>query len=141
VPQGLLLAVSAVSTVRVIYSVSRVDFSVVLLLLHGPLTMRLKESSPDFRSLNACVSDREQICHYLGLFHSNLLNSLDVVTSIVKGIDDLDVLDIRGSVPSAAKIFQVVPEDFIMLLSHNLQSLSSRWMLIHALEVPDEHDT
>jgi hypothetical protein len=60
--RGLLLAISTVSTVSVILaisSVSRVDFSVVLLLLHRPLATRLKKSSLDFGSLNAYVSDYE----------------------------------------------------------------------------------
>jgi hypothetical protein len=46
-----------VSMILAISSVSRVDFSVVLLLLRGLLATRLKKSSPGFESLNACVSD------------------------------------------------------------------------------------
>jgi hypothetical protein len=60
--RGLLLAISTVSTVSVILaisSVSRVDFSVVLLLLRRPLATRLKKSSLNFVSLNAYVSDYE----------------------------------------------------------------------------------
>jgi hypothetical protein len=41
----------------------------------------------------------------------------------VEGVADLDVLDIRDSVPSIAEIFHVVPETLIMLLSDGLQSL------------------
>jgi hypothetical protein len=57
--QGLLLAVYVVSVILAISSVSRVDFSVVLLLLRDPLATRLEKSSPGFESLNACVSDHE----------------------------------------------------------------------------------
>jgi hypothetical protein len=46
--RGLLLAVFVVSAILAISSVSRVDFPVVLLLLRGPLAMRLKKSSPSF---------------------------------------------------------------------------------------------
>jgi hypothetical protein len=95
--RGLLLMISTVSVISVILAispVSRVDFSVILLLLHGPLTMRLKKSSPCFRSLDACVRDCEHIGYYLGLLHGDLLHSLDVADSFMKGVDDLDVLDI-----------------------------------------------
>jgi hypothetical protein len=34
----------------------------------------------------------------------------------MKGIDDLDVLDVRDSVPGIAEMFHVVPEAFIMFL-------------------------
>jgi hypothetical protein len=104
--QGLLLAVSvisAVSTILVISSISHVDFPVVLLLLCGPLATRLKKWSLYFRILNACVSDCEQIDHYLGLLHGDLLHSLDVVDSVAEGVDDLDVLDIRDNIPGVAE--------------------------------------
>jgi hypothetical protein len=63
-------------------------------------TVRLKKSSLGFGSHDACVSDHEQIGHRLGLFHCDLLHSLNVVDSVAKGVDDLNVLDIRDSVPS-----------------------------------------
>jgi hypothetical protein len=139
--RGLLLVVSTVSTILVISSVSRVDFLVILLLLHGPLTTRVKKSSPSFRSLNAYVSDYEQIGHHFRLLHCDLLRSLDVADSIVKGVDDLDILYIWDSVPGIAEIFHVVPEALIMLLLDGIQNLSSRWLLIRALKVSDEHGT
>jgi hypothetical protein len=82
--------------------------------------------SPGIRSLNAYVSDCEQIDHHSGLLHSDLLHSLDVIDSVVESIDDLDVLNIWDSVPSVAKIFYIVLEAVIMLLLDDLQSLSSR---------------
>jgi hypothetical protein len=130
-----------VSAVLTISSVSHIDFPVILLLLHGPLVTRLKESSSGLESLNACVSDREQIGHCLELLYGDLLHRLDVANSIVEGIDDLDVLDIRDSIPGITEMFHVIPEALIMLMSDGLQSLSSRWMLVRALEVPDEHGT
>jgi hypothetical protein len=57
----------------------------------------------------------------------------------VKGIDDLDVLDVRDSIPGVAEIFHVVLETFIMLLSDGLQGLCCRQMLVCALEVLNEH--
>jgi hypothetical protein len=59
----------------------------------------------------------------------------------MEGVDDLDVLDVRDSVPGIAEIFHVVPEAFIMLLLDGIQSFCSRWMLVRAMKVPDEHDT
>jgi hypothetical protein len=138
-----LLVVSTVSTVSIILvvsPVSRDDFSVVL-LLRGPLTMRLKKSSPGYRSLDACVSHREQIGHHLGLLHGNLLHGLDVANSVTEGVDDLNILEVRDSVPGVAKTFHVILEALIMLLPNGLESPSSRWTLVRALEVPDEHGT
>jgi hypothetical protein len=100
--RGLLLAVFVVSTISAIlaiYLFSRVDFLVVLLLLHEPLATRLKKSSLGFRSLNAYVSDCEQTGHHSRLLHGDLLHDLDVAHSIVEGIDDLDVLNIWEGVP------------------------------------------
>jgi hypothetical protein len=59
----------------------------------------------------------------------------------VEGIDDLDVLDLRDSVPSIAKMFHIVLEALIMHLPDGLESLGGRWMLVRALEVPDEYGT
>jgi hypothetical protein len=50
-------------------------------------------------------------------------------------------LDVRDSVPSIAEIFHIVPEAFIMLLPDGLEGLNSRWSLVGALEVHDEHGT
>jgi hypothetical protein len=102
---GLLLVVS---TISMISSVSHVDFLVILLLFRGPRATGLKKSSLSFISLNAYVSDCEQIDHCSRLLHGDLLHSLDVADSIVKGIDDLDVLDIRDGIPGVVEIFHVV---------------------------------
>jgi hypothetical protein len=59
----------------------------------------------------------------------------------VEGVDYLDVLDVRDSISNIAEMFHVVLEAFIMLLPNGLESLNSRWMLICALEVLDEHGT
>jgi hypothetical protein len=121
--RGLLLAVFMVSTVSMILatpSVSRVDFLIILLLLRGPFATGLKKSSLGFRSLNAYLSDCEQIGHYSGLLHGNLLHSLDVANSVAEGYDDLNVLDIRDGVPGITEIFHIVPETLIMLLLDGL---------------------
>jgi hypothetical protein len=57
----------------------------------------------------------------------------------MKGIDDLDVLNVWDSVPGIAEIFYVILETFIMLLFDSLQNFSSRRTLVCALEVTDEH--
>jgi hypothetical protein len=44
----------------------------------------------------------------------------------MKGIDDLDVLNVWDSVPGIAEIFYVILETFIMLLFDSLQNFSSR---------------
>jgi hypothetical protein len=59
--RGLLLVFSVVSTVSTILAISLVscvDFPGVL-LLRGPLAMRLKKLSLGFGSLDACVRDCE----------------------------------------------------------------------------------
>jgi hypothetical protein len=75
------------------------------------------------------------------LCHIGLLHGLDVTDSITECVDDLDILDVRNSVPGIAEIFHVVLNALIMLLSDGLESLSSRWTFVCALEVPDEHGT
>jgi hypothetical protein len=137
----LLLAIPEISAVFVISSVSCVDFPIILLILWGPLATGLKKSSSGLRSLNAYVSNCKQIDHCSGLLHCDLLNSLNVVDSITESIDDLDVLDIRDGVLGIVEMFHVVPETLIILLLDGLQSLSDRWMLVCALEVPDEYGT
>jgi hypothetical protein len=56
-------------------------------------------------------------------------------------VDDLNVLDVRDSVPGIAEIFHVVSEALIMLLPDGVESLNSRWTLVRALKVSDEHGT
>jgi hypothetical protein len=107
----------------------------------GPLAAGLKESSLGLGCLDACVHDYEQNSHCLMFLHGDLLHGLDVADSVTEGIDDLDILDVRDSIPSIAKMFHIVLEALIMLLPDGLESLSSRWTLVCALEVPNEHDT
>jgi hypothetical protein len=59
-----------VSAIHAVSTVSRVDFLIILLLLLGPLAVRLQESSLGLRSLNAYVSDCEQIDHCFGFFEA-----------------------------------------------------------------------
>jgi hypothetical protein len=59
----------------------------------------------------------------------------------MKGVDDLNVLDIRNSVLSITETFHIVPETLIMLLSDGLQGLCCRWTLIRALKVSNEYGT
>jgi hypothetical protein len=64
-----------------------------------------------------------------------------VAHPVAKGIDDLDVHDIRDSILSIAEMFHVVSEAFIMLVSDGLQGFSYKWTLVRTLVVSDEHDT
>jgi hypothetical protein len=68
-------------------------------------------------------------------------HSFDIINPIAEGIDDLDVLDIRDSVPGIAETFHVVLKTLIMLLADGLQGLCCRWTLVRALEVPNEYGT
>jgi hypothetical protein len=103
--------------------------------------MGLKESSPGLRCLNACVSDCEQISHHLWFLHCNLLHGLNVANSITEGVDDLSVLDVRDSILDLTKMFHIVLEALVMLLTNGLENLSSRRTLVRALEVPNEYGT
>jgi hypothetical protein len=139
--EGLLAMIPVISVVFAISPIGHVDLLIVLLLLRGPLAVGLKESSPGLGCLDACVLNCEQIDHHLGFLHGDLLHGLDVADSIAEGVDDLDVMDVRDSVPGVAEMFHIVPEALIMLLPDGLESLSRRWMLVRALEVPDERGT
>jgi hypothetical protein len=59
----------------------------------------------------------------------------------MEGIDDVNVLDIWYSIPSIVEMFHVISEAFIMLLLDDLQGFYCKWMHVHALQVPNEHDT
>jgi hypothetical protein len=59
----------------------------------------------------------------------------------VESIDDPNVLDVQDSIPVIAEVLHIIPETLIMLLFDSLQGLCGRWVLIRALEVPDEHGT
>jgi hypothetical protein len=103
--------------------------------------MRLQKSSPGFGSLYAYIGDREQISHRFGLLHGYLFLSFDIVDVITEGVNDLDVLDVRDAVSGIAEMLDIIMETLIMLLLDCLEGLDSRWMLIGALEVPDEYGT
>jgi hypothetical protein len=118
--QELLLVIPTISAILTISLVSCVDFPIVMFLLRGPLAVGSKKSSLGLRSLNAYASNYKQTGHRFGLFHGDLLHNLDVTGSVTEDIDDLDVLDIRGSIPSIAEIFHVVPKALIMLLLDGL---------------------
>jgi hypothetical protein len=121
--RGLLLAIPVISMVFAVFaisSVSCVDFSIVLLLLFGSLAAGLKKSSLGLRSLNAYVSNCKQIGHHSRLLNGDLLHSLDVIDSIMEGIDDLDVLDVRDDIPGDVEMFHIVPDALIILLLDGL---------------------
>jgi hypothetical protein len=94
-----------------------------------------------FGSLYAYIGDCEQISHHFGLIHGYLFHSLDIADAITEYVHYLDVLDVRDDLPGIAETFDIIVETLIMLLLDGLEGLSSRWTLIRALEVPDEHGT
>jgi hypothetical protein len=71
----------------------------------------------------------------------NLPHNLDVIDPIVEGIDDLDVLGKRDSVPGITETFHIVLETLTMLLPNGIQCLCCRWTLVHALKVPNKYGT
>jgi hypothetical protein len=95
--------------------------------------------SPGFGGLYAYIGNCKQIGYRLGLLYGDLLHSLDITDPITKGIDDLDVLDVRDSISGIAETFHVVLETFIMFLSDGLQGLCCRQTPVCPLKVPDEH--
>jgi hypothetical protein len=92
-------------------------------------------------SLYTYISDCEQISHHLGFLHGYLFHSLDITDTIVEGVDDPNVLDVQDGISGIAETLDVVTETLIMLLLDGLEGLSSRWTLVCALEVLDEHGT
>jgi hypothetical protein len=101
----------------------------------------LKKSSSDLGGLIAFISDCEQIGHRPRLLYEYLVHSLDIADPVMEGINDLNVLDVRDSIPDIADTFHVVPKALIRLLLDGLQSLYNRWMLVCTLKVPYEHGT
>jgi hypothetical protein len=100
---------------------------------------QLKKSSTSFGSLYVCIRDCEYINYRLAFFHDDLLHGLDVTDSVAEDIDDLDVLNVRDSVPDIVVMFHIVSEALIILLHDGLESLSNRWMLVRTMEVLNEH--
>jgi hypothetical protein len=46
---------------------------------------------------------------------------------------------VRGGDPGITEILDIITKTLIMLLLDGLEGLGNRWILICALEVPDEH--
>jgi hypothetical protein len=59
----------------------------------------------------------------------------------MKGVNNLDVLDVWDAISGIAETLDIITETLIMLLLDDLEGLIGRWTLIGALEVPDEHGT
>jgi hypothetical protein len=137
---GLFPTVPVTSGVLLISSFSGVDLSVIP-FSWWPLATRLQKSSPGFGSLYAYIGDCEQISHRFELLHGYLFHSFDITDAITEDTDDLDVLNVRDVVSGIEETLDIITETLIMLLLDGLEGLSSRWTLIGALEVLDEHDT
>jgi hypothetical protein len=80
---GLFVAISAVFEIS---PIGLIDLLIVLLLLWGPLAAGLKESSSGLESLNAYISDCEQIDHYFWLLYGYLLHSLDITDPVTEAL-------------------------------------------------------
>jgi hypothetical protein len=116
----MISVVSVISMIPAVSVIGCVNLLIILLLLRRPLVTGLKKPSPGLGSLNAYTSDCKKIGHHFGLLHGDLLNSLDIIHPITKSIDNLNVLDVRDSLPGIAKIFHVVLKTLIMLLLDGL---------------------
>jgi hypothetical protein len=87
--------------------------------------------------MSATVSKSATVLSFfMALFHS-----FDIADTIMKDINDLDVLDVRDAVSGIVEMLDIIMETLIMLLFDVLEGLSSRRTLIGALEVSDEHGT
>jgi hypothetical protein len=111
------------------------------LLSWWPLASRLEKSSPGFRSFYAYIGNRERISHRFGLLHRYIFHDFEITDAISEGINNLDVLDVRDVISDIVETLDIITETLVVLLLDGLEGLDSRWMLIGALEVPDEHGT
>jgi hypothetical protein len=59
----------------------------------------------------------------------------------MEGVNNLDVLDVQDAIFSITEPLDIITETLIVLLLDSLEGLDSRWTLIGALEVLDEHGT
>jgi hypothetical protein len=110
------------------------------LFLDGPLP---RDSRSQVQASKASIHTSvtvSRLATVLGFFMA-LFHSLDIADSIMEGVDDLNVLDVRNSILGIVEMLDVVAETLIMLLLDGLEGLSSGWMLVCALEVLNEHGT
>jgi hypothetical protein len=94
--------------------------------------------SPSFRSFYAYIGNRVQTDHHFGLLHRYLFHGFEIADAISEGVNNLDVLDVVSGI---AEPLDIITETLIVLLLDGLEGLDSRWTLIGALQVPDEHGT
>jgi hypothetical protein len=103
--------------------------------------LRLKKSSPGFRSFYAYTGNHEQIGHRFGLLHRYLFHGFEIADAISDGVNNINVLDVRDTISSVAETLDIITETLIVLLLDGLEGLGGRWTLIGALEVPNEYGT
>jgi hypothetical protein len=103
--------------------------------------MGLKQSRLGLRSLDAYICNYKYIGHHFWLLHGYLLHNLDITDPVTEGVDDLNVLDVRDSIPGIADMFHVVLKTLIRLLLDGFEGFYSRWTLVRALKVSNEHGT
>jgi hypothetical protein len=54
-------------------------------------------------------------------FIMTISSSLVIADPVTKDIDDLDVLNVRDSIPDVVEMFHIIPKTFLMFLSDGLQ--------------------
>jgi hypothetical protein len=96
---------------------------------------------PSFGSFYAYIGNREQIGHHFGFLHCYLFHSFEIAYAIAKGVNNLDVLNVRDVNSCIAETLDIIIKTLIMLLLDGLEGLGGRWTLIGALKVFDEHGT
>jgi hypothetical protein len=107
--------------------ISSVDLPIfLLLLLHGPLLLCVKESGLGLRGLDALICYCQPIDHIFWLLHGDLPNSLDVCDPIAEGINDFNIVDVWDSIPDITEMFHIILEDFIMLLLDGLKNFGGQ---------------
>jgi hypothetical protein len=106
-----------------------------------PPVPRLQKLSLGFGSFYAYIGNREQIGHRFGLLHCYLLYSFEITDAITKGINNLNILDVRDVISGIAEMLDIITETLIVLLLDGLEGIGGRWTFIGALEVPDEYGT
>jgi hypothetical protein len=87
------------------------------------------------------MGNREQISHCFGLLYCYFFHSFEIADAITEGVNNLDVLNVRGAVSGIVEMHDIIMESLIVFLLDGLEGLGGRWTLIGALKVSDEHGT
>jgi hypothetical protein len=61
-------------------------------------------------SFYAYIGNREQIGHHFGLLHRYLFHGFEIADTILEGVNNLDVLDVRDAVSSIVETFDIITD-------------------------------